>query len=180
MEKYIYIGTSLFFVILVVIWLISTYNNFQGFIIRINEAETNIDSALRKKYDLLSKAISIIKSITDLENVLDKINDLKNVKITNFELDRKLCELMLEYHYLKEEYPKLKNNEEFIKLDINLSESELDVSALSSYYNDIISEYNKQVKAFPSNIVALLLRYNVKPYYDGKNLFSNKKDSFKL
>ena len=57
------IGMAIFFVIFVLILLIAkTYNNFQNYIIRINEAETNIDSILRKRFDLLNKSIDIIKA----------------------------------------------------------------------------------------------------------------------
>ena len=40
---------------ILLIWFISIYNKFQTYIIRINEAEVNIDSTLRKRFDLLNK-----------------------------------------------------------------------------------------------------------------------------
>ena len=48
----------------ILIWFLSTYNRFQTYIIRINEAEANIDSVLRKRYDLLSKASKVIEENT--------------------------------------------------------------------------------------------------------------------
>ena len=47
------------------VWIINTYNKFQNYIIRINEAETNIDSTLRTRFDLLNKSIDIIKANTN-------------------------------------------------------------------------------------------------------------------
>ena len=47
---------------LILIMFIATYNHFQDYIIRINEAEVNIDSILRKRFDLLNKSVGIIKN----------------------------------------------------------------------------------------------------------------------
>ena len=51
------------------LWLgyIIIYNRFQNYIIRMNEAETNIDSTLRKRFDLLNKSIGIIKANGQIE-----------------------------------------------------------------------------------------------------------------
>ena len=133
---------------------VTTYNHFQDFVIRINEAEESIDSALRKRFDLLNKSVGIIKANTKEENPLDMIVKLKSKKITNFELDRKLYEAINEFNELKEKYEKLKTNEAFLKIDINLFESESEIVALRKYYNDIITDYNKMVKSVPSNLVA--------------------------
>ena len=54
------------------IWYITTYNRFQEYIIRINEVESNIDSVLRKRFDLLNKSIGIIKSVVDEEKEIFK------------------------------------------------------------------------------------------------------------
>ena len=125
---------------------VTTYNHFQDFIIRINEAEESIDSVLRKRFDLLNKSIGIIKANTKEDNVLEIIRDLKSKKITNFELDRKLYDAINEFNEYKEKYDKLKTNEVYLKIDINLFESESEIVALRKYYNDIITDYNKMVK----------------------------------
>ena len=51
----------------IAIWYASTYNKYQDYIIRINEAEANIDSTLRKRFDLLNKSISLIKGTCGIE-----------------------------------------------------------------------------------------------------------------
>ena len=149
---------------------VTTYNHFQDFIIRINEAEESIDSVLRKRFDLLNKSIGIIKSNTDEENVLELISKLKSKKITNFELDRQLYDAINEFNTYKEKYENLKTNEAYLKIDINLFESESEIVALRKYYNDIITDYNKLVKNLPSNFVALIKGYKTKPYFDGNEI----------
>ena len=72
------------------IWYITTFNRYQSYIIRINEAEANIDSILRKRYDLLNKSRGVIKSNTEEKKVLEELAGLRSKKLTNFELDRKI------------------------------------------------------------------------------------------
>jgi len=146
---------------------VTTYNHFQDYIIRINEAEESIDSVLRKRFDLLNKSIGIIKANTKEENVLE---------IIKFELDRKLYDAINEFNEYKEKYDKLKTNEAFLKIDLNLFESESEIVALRKYYNDIITDYNKMVKSLPSNLVALVRGYKTKAYFDGNEIGVEKAD----
>ena len=169
--------TSLIIILLLIITIsvclvvfVTTYNHFQDYIIRINEAEESIDAVLRKRFDLLNKSIGIIKANTKEENVLEIVKDLKSKKITNFELDRKLYDAINEFNEYKEKYDKLKTNEAFLKIDINLFESESEIVALRKYYNDIITDYNKMVKSLPSNFVALIRGYKTKAYFDGNEI----------
>lgn len=167
-------------VCIILIWIIGTYNKFQAYIIRINECEANIDTVLRKRFDLLNKSIGLIKANTDEENVLDIIGKLRSKKLSNFDLDRKLYDAINEYSLYKEKYDSLKNNNEFLKIDIELNESEAEIVALRRYYNDIITDYNKIAKSFPSIIIGCLFRYKKKPYFDGKNMDDEIINDFKL
>ena len=159
---------------------VAIYNHFQDYIIRINEAEVNIDATLRKRYDLVNKAASIIEA--NLENevkIQELVNELKSKKLTNFELDRNLYSAINEFHVIKEKYPELQTNEEFIKIELSIAESESEIVGLRKYYNDIITDYNKIVKTFPSNIIAGFNRYKAKDYFDGNNV-DQKKGAIKL
>ena len=73
-------------------------------------------------------------------------------------------------------FPKghLEKNETFLKIDLGLSESEAEIVAARKYYNDIITDYNKLAKKFPSNLIAIIFRYKMKLYYDGKEDFDDK------
>jgi len=167
-------------VCLILILIVATYNHFQDYIIRINEADVNIDAVLRKRFDLLNKSISIIKEITKTEDeILEGIVKLRSKKISNFELDRNLYDAINEFHTIKEKYPELQTNEEFLKIEINLMESESEIVGLRKYYNDIITDYNKLVKTCPSNFIAILKNYKTKDYFDGNNV-DKEKDSVKL
>ncbi|MCM1371148.1 MAG: LemA family protein [Clostridium sp.] len=172
------------FIVLVVsvilLWGAFAYNKFQEFIIRSNAVEADIDSVLRKRYDLLNKSISIIKNNTEETEVLEGIPNLKSKKLSNFDLDRHLYNCINEFNEYKIKYDNLKEDDEFNKIDSSLKESEIEISALRKYYNKIITDYNKYVKSFPSILVAFIFRYKKKPYYDGKNMDDEIINDFRL
>ena len=164
----------------VLIWFLSSYNKFQTFIIRINEAEANIDSVLRKRYDLLSKASKVIEDDTKEDNVLTQIKEMKSSNLSNFEVDRIVRDGINEFSIYKEKYPKLKDNDLFLKTDIELINSEAEIISLKKYYNDIITEYNRYARVFPSRIVAFISRYKQRTYFDGKDMNDDNIKDFKL
>lgn len=165
---------------LILIWYINIYNRYQNYIIRINEAEANIDSTLRKRFDLLNKSIGIIKANIKKEDALDIIVKLRSKKLTNFELDRQLYDAINEFNKYKEDFPELKTNEGFMKVELGINETEAEVVASRKYYNDIITDYNKLVRTFPSNVVAKISKYKTRPYFDGKNMDDDIVNDFKL
>lgn len=180
MDILIYSLVVFIVICIILIWLINTYNKYQSFIIRINESEACIDTSLRKRFDLLNKSIGIIETNTKEKNVLEIIGKLRSKKLTNFELDRQLYEAINSYSIYKEKYPELKNNPDFLKIDLGLNETEAEITALRKYYNDIITDYNKLAKTFPSNIIGIVCKYKKKTYFDGKNMDDNITNDFKL
>lgn len=183
MGTVIMVCLSIFIVIcILLIWYVNTFNYFQHYIIRINEAEAFIDTTLRKRFDLLNKSISIIKAnlTNKKEEVLEVIVKLRSRKLSNFDLDRQLYEAINEFNRYKETCEGLKNSETFLKIELGLFESESEIVAARKYYNDIITDYNKLVRQFPSNIVSMFSGYKIKPYFDGKDMFDKDIKDFKL
>ena len=163
------------------IWFGAIYNKYQTYVIRMNEAEANIDSTLRKRFDLLNKSITIIKTVTNTEeNIMENIEKLRSQKLSNFDFDRKLYDLINEFNKFKELYPELKQNDTFVKIDVELGESEAEIVAFRKYYNDIVTDYNKMVHKFPSNIVGLICKYAHKNYFDGKDMTDDDLEDFKV
>lgn len=180
MNTFMVILCILIVICVVMIYSVATYNHFQDYIIRINEADVNIDATLRKRFDLLNKAITIIKSNTKTkEEVLEPIVKLRSKKISNFELDRKLYDCINEFQSYKEKFPKLTLDEEYLKIEIGLMESESEIVGLRKYYNDIVTDYNKMVKSCPSNLIAMMKKYKAKDYFDGTNV-DKENDTIKL
>ena len=181
MTLFMYLLMTCIILCLFLIWAINTYNKFQSSIIRMNEAEANIDTTLRKRFDLLNQSISIIKTNTKTEEkVLENITKLKSKKLSNFDLDRELYDAINEFHKFKEEYADLRANDSFMKIDLGLAESETEIYACRKYYNDIVTDYNKLARSFPSIIVAKIFHLKEKTYFDGKNMNDEITNDFKL
>lgn len=180
---------TVFLIILIIVIFIAIlctvnvliYNKYQILIIKSNEAEANIDTNLRKRFDLLNKSINIIKENVDSnKEVMEDLTKLKSKKISNFDLDRKLYDSLNEFDYYKENFPNLMDIDSFKKISEQLKDSEYEIIALRKFYNDTITEYNILIRKFPSNIVGKILKYKEKNYYDGKNLNDDIINDFKI
>jgi len=157
------------------------YNKLNDLIIRINEVESNIDSNLRNKYDLINRSVSIIKGTMDIKNnVFDEIVKLRSRKISNFELERKLSNAYNEFLNIKESNEEFKNSEELIKISINLEEINDKLIILIEYYNGNITKYNKLITMFPTNVVAKINKFNTKLFFDRKDMSDDDYNDFKL
>ena len=141
-------------------------------VIKNRKLINNNDDEIVKKY----KDIAKLKK----EEVLEIIVKLRSRKLSNFELDRQLYEAINEFNKYKETCEPLKNSETFLKIELGLFESESEIVAARKYYNDIITDYNKLVRRFPSNIVAKLSGYKLKTYFDGKDMNDEIIKDFKL
>lgn len=163
---YIIIAVVALLIIVIGLLIITNYNKFQYSSIKISEAENNIDILLEKKIDYISRFIPLIKENSKEDcKLLEKINLLKNKSYNNFELNKELSD------YNKELREILDTNEKLLKLD-NINnlyqeylDNEEDLEASKEYYNDNVSEYNKLVHLFPSNIVGILFKFKHKDFY---------------
>ena len=163
----IIIASTILIIVLLFIMEGFKYNKFEELIIRINEAEANIDAILNKRFDLLNKSIGIIKSNTKTDKeVLENIVKLRSRKLNNFELDSELNDSYKEFRYFADNFEKLKSTSAFTKIEIDLIESEANIVALKKYYNDITNQYNSLLNKFPGNIVAKLKKYGKKEIFN--------------
>ncbi len=175
---------SIILVIIIIIGMISllyviTYNDLVSYKIRIEKAEGIIDEKLREKYDLIAKMNINIKKVVNKKDYLKDYIELKDKRISNYEMDRKLTEAMNIILEVKNDYSEL-NNKEFNDNFKKIEEINETLISCKTYYNKNTSELNKIIRKFPSNIVAKIHRYKIKPFFDGKNMQDAVIDDFKL
>lgn len=174
------------FIIVVIICTVSIfyaiiYNKFQDYIIRINEVESMIDNNLRNKYDLLNRAIPIIKSaISKDREVFGEIVKLRSRKLGNFELYRVLVRTSIEFASLREEFADIDKSNELKKISNQIKDIDLKLDNEIDYYNENISIYNSLLKKFPSNIIATFSKYKEKLFFDRKDMNDEDYNDFKL
>lgn len=176
--------------IIIIICLISgiyiyLYNRIQDYIIKINEVESIIDTNLRGKYDNINKCVTIIRSDESISKKLDKnifeeVVKLRNRKISNFDLDRKLIDANNQFIALKQKYEQLNTNEEIKEITKKIEDFDEKLEINREYYNRNIAEYNKLVMVFPTNIVAKICKYKEKLFFDRKDMSDEDYNDFKL
>lgn len=160
---------------------IITYNKIQVLNIRVNEAETIIDEELRKKYDLILQCESIIKKTTKKEiTFFQELKDLKVQDISTFDFERKCIEGYNLVKQIKSDYESLEKNDDFSKIMNDILDCNEKLEAAKSFYNKYTSKLNEVIRKFPSNIVALIHQVKVRTYFDGKNMFDDDIEDFKL
>ncbi len=105
---------------------------------------------------------------------------LRARKISNFKLDRILVNSYNEFLTIYEANKELRESDEIYKASKQLELIDEELNTLRNYYNANISEYNKMIKKFPTNIVAEIKRYRERPFYDLKDMTDEDYDDFKL
>lgn len=157
------------------------YNNLQASKIKINEAESVIDELLRKKFDLLTTLKKIIIDSTDVDKkIFNDLDNLQDQNISSFDLERKLTILNTLIEQIRLDYQKLDEEEIFNNTYEDIFKLNERLEATKSFYNKYTSLLNKLIKKFPSNILAKIHHIEVQTYFDGKDLFDDKKEDFKL
>ena len=168
-------------ILLILIYYIFLYNKINESIIRIEEADARIDNNLRDKYDLLNRSISLIRNKIDLpQDAFKEIIKLRARKISNFDLDRVLVKSYNEFLSIYEANIKLRESDEIFKVSRQLEIINDELITLRNYYNANITNYNKMIKKFPTNIVAKIKKYKEKPFYDLKDMTDEDYEDFKL
>ena len=96
-------------------------------------------------------------------------------------MDRKLVEASNEFFKLKEQYKDLyDSSDELKKISKLIKSSDEKLVTLKEYFNSNVSKYNKLVKSFPTNVVALISKYNEKLFFDRKDMSDEDHNDFKL
>ena len=168
-------------IIILLILYIHLYNKINESIIRIEEAESRIDNNLRDKYDLLNRSISLIRNKIDLpQDSFKEIIKLRSRKISNFDLDRILVKSYNEFLSIYEANIKLRESDEIFKVSRQLEIINDELLTLRNYYNANITNYNKMIKKFPTNVVAKIKKYKERPFYDLKDMTDEDYEDFKL
>ena len=162
----IIVGIVLIFIFLII--EISMYNKFQILKIKISEAYNNMDILFEKKFNLLERAINIIKENNKQykeELLLDNLIKIKNKKIDRFELNHELTLAFRDYKSILDLDKKLAGLDALKSINEELMNIDNDLNASKKYYNDNVVLYNNLIKCFPSNIVAKIKDYNKQDFF---------------
>ncbi|MCI2042107.1 MAG: LemA family protein [Bacilli bacterium] len=160
-------------IILIIIYAFILYNNFISLDNKVKEAFSTMDVYLKKRWDLIPNLVETVKGYAKYEEeTLTRVTKLRNNVynemtndekiINNEELSSNVSKIMA----LKEAYPELKANENFIDLSNKLTKIEDDIANARKYYNGTVRIYNNKVQMFPNNIFAKIFGYKTKRMFE--------------
>ena len=157
------------------------YNALQDCKVKIDEAESMIDEALRSKYDILLKLESIIKNnIKETKINFKDLNDLKKESISNFQLERKLVDTVLLISKIQDDFPELEEQKDYRELLNDIRVMDERINASKKFYNKYTSKSNELVRKFPSNIIAKFHNITIRNFFDNKDMNDDIINDFKL
>lgn len=162
-----------------VAFYIITYNKIQKNIVRIEEAESEIDDTLRRRYDLLEEMEKVINENTEVKQ--DNFKEFKkDSKFSNFDLDRQLTKIADTFSKIKADYRDELDIETYRNLLVDLKMEEEKCTAAKTYYNKYTTELNMLIGKFPSNIIARIHKIETRLYFDNKDMKDDDILDFKL
>lgn len=160
-------------IILIIIYAFILYNNFISLDNKVKEAFSTMDVYLKKRWDLIPNLVETVKGYAKYEEeTLTRVTKLRNTvynKMTNDEKiinNEELSSDVSKIMTLKEAYPELKANENFIDLSNKLTKIEDDIANARKYYNGTVRIYNNKVQMFPNNIFAKIFNYKTKRMFE--------------
>lgn len=147
--------------VLLVLWVVVTYNSLVKLRTQVEEAFSTIDVYLQKRFDLIPNLVATVKGFAahereTLENVIRarnlgmSANTPEEKMAASNELTSALNRLMV----VVEQYPDLKANTHFQQLMGELSNLEGEIANYRKYYNATVRNYNIKIASVPTNIIA--------------------------
>jgi len=162
----IYFIASAGILILLIGYIISTYNRLVSNKNSLDESFSTMDVYLKKRWDLIPNLVETVKGYAKHEKDLFKeVTELRSKSYQDLsvdeknEINKKLTTTLNKLIAVAENYPELKANENFLDLSHELKNTEQDIANARKYYNANVKVYNNQVMIFPSNIIAKIFKF---------------------
>ena len=148
-------------VILLLLWVIATYNGFVKLAVNCDEAFSTMDVYLKKRFDLIPNLVETVKGYAAHES-----ETLRAVTDEKLENENILSGTLRSLFAVAESYPDLKANANFIELMDQLKAVENDIANSRKYYNAVVKKFNVKCRVFPSAIIAKTFGYEAKPMFE--------------
>ena len=160
-------------VVLLVLWVIGVQNRLTNKRMKAENAFADIDVHLVKRYDLIPNLVETVKGYAKHEaETLEKVVSARNMAQSATTLEDKiqgeniLSGTLKSLFAVAESYPDLKANQNFMDLQQQLKDIEKDIANSRKYYNAVVKDFNNKCEMFPSNIIAKIFNFVVKPMFE--------------
>lgn len=163
-------------VVVLIIAIISLYNNLVRLRMKVKNAWSQIDVQLQRRFDLIPNLVETVKGyMNHEEGTLTKIAELRTswanatTVSEKAELDNQLSGTLKTIMSVSESYPDLKANQNFSELQEELQNTENKISFSRQFYNDSVTIYNTKLEVVPSNIIASMFHFTPEPLFKAES-----------
>jgi LemA protein len=162
-------------IIVVGLWYISTMNGLRQLEVKVNEAESGIDVALTKRFDVLTKLVNTVKGYAKHEaETFEKVTKWRAGLPKDLTLEQKqefmskMNDVQTGINVAVEAYPDLKAEKSFLNLQQNITDVEEHLQAARRLYNANVSQINSRIVTFPTSVVANMIHMAKKEFFEAE------------
>lgn len=160
-------------VVLILMYLISTYNNLVSLRNKVKDCWSQIEVLLKRRADLIPNLVETVKGYAGHEKgTLEAVIEARNKAVSannqddEMKASGELTQALGRLFALTEAYPDLKANTNFMDLQTQLKEAEEKISYSRQFYNDSVMKYKNKIEMFPSNIVAGMFNFKPEKFFE--------------
>lgn len=160
-------------VLLIIIYLVATYNSLVNLKNKVQDSWAQIDVLLKRRNDLIPNLVETVKGYaTHEQNTLNQVIEARNQAVSaktpkeEMESANMLTNALGNLFAVAESYPDLKANTNFLDLQTNLRDTEDKISYARQFYNDAVMTYKNKLEMFPSNIVASMFKFKPEEFFE--------------
>jgi len=181
MKKALWIIVALLGIVL--LWGISTYNKFVKTEEKMTQAWSQVENVYQRRMELIPNLVSVVKAYSDYENktlvevverramqaasAMPDPETMTQEQLQQFdESQQQLGDAVSEVIVSVENYPELKAVESYQTFLAQYEGSENRIMVERKRYNEMVQDYNKKVRSFPSSVVANLFGFEKHPYFE--------------
>lgn len=158
--------------VLALIWVVAVYNKLVTLKNRIDNAWSQIDVQLKRRFDLIPNLVETVKGYASHEKgVFEAVTQARaamtqaqNVKEQG-EAQNMITGALKTLFAVAEAYPDLKANQNFMMLQEELSGTESKIAYSRQFYNDNVMAYNTMIQSFPANVIANTFSFKERDYF---------------
>jgi len=164
-------------VVLLIIVVIFIYNNLVSLKLRVQNAWAQIDTQLKRRFDLIPNLVETVKGYAaheqgTFEKIVEARNNYNNATTVadKSQANNMLTDTLKSVFALAENYPDLKANQNFAALQVELASTEDKVAYSRQFYNDTVQMYNTAIMTFPSNVLAGMFNFKEESFFEIANV----------
>ncbi|MFA5930136.1 MAG: LemA family protein [Candidatus Micrarchaeia archaeon] len=159
-------------IVLLVLFFVFAYNSLVTMRLRIDNAWSQIDVQLKKRYDLIPNLVETVKGYTKHEKtVFENVTKARAQAMgaqtvgEKAKADNMLAGTLKSLFAVAENYPQLQASENFKMLQEELSGIESKIAYARQFYNDTVMSYNTSIQTVPTNIVAGMFHFTARDFF---------------